>query len=285
MARERTSIKPVERKKSSSSEESVNSDVLDIFRRNFEAHFGSIDHMPVRSKESIEDIAEKDSDSEDSFRGFSDEESCSDEKSSGEDSPVVVKFSDRKADDDSMSQLAKKQQKKLFISSKAPKFESTAATVSKPAKPESIEDLKNDLELNRLIKESHILAEAERHGHFTGADISLDAEFNPKAKLKVLEMRLDEIGSKKKTESIPMHICKGIVNRKQEKQAKYEQYAKEAGIVLAWPTKTSKKAVQRRERGLQIQTVGRSTKHGHIISAKEIEERSAKRQKRAKARR
>jgi hypothetical protein len=283
-------------------------EVLDLFRKNFESQFGSVDNVPVRNiktqEQSSEDGLSENSDSGESFKAFSDRETSygnskkarsisiastqmfDSDSDSQSDGPQIVKFSAKKsnsvAEDDIMSRLTEKRQRKLFMSAKAPKTVEQTELLTRAqaatATAESQEDLKNDLELNRLIKESRILAEAENQvSHYSGAEISLDAEYNPKAKLKILEMRLDEIGSKRKrSETIPMNIRKGIVAKKHERQAKYDEYAKEAGIVQARPIKSGKNS-QRRVRGLQIQTVGKSTKHGHIVSSKEIAERTTKR--------
>lgn len=302
--------------------------IMDLFRKNFESQFGSIETGPIQSSKTkkFKSVEELDSDaSENSDLGSSHSDSSFISAGEGEsrdqaskkvtnagsnsrttlissqndldqdsDGPQIVKFSggSNQSDsvDDFMTVLSKKQQRKLFMSAKAPKSIDQAqlnAQSKIPESSESQEDLKNDLELNRLIKESQILAEAEKQSsHYSGADLSLDAEYNPKVRLKVLEMRLNEVGSKGKRSDMPMNIRKGIVAKKHEKQAKYDEYAREAGIVQARKSRgDSNKSQKRRQRGLQIQTVGKSTRHGHVVSSREIAARTAKRNDRRKKRR
>lgn len=105
-------------------------------------------------------------------------------------------------------------------------------------------NLKNDLALQRLINESHLL------------DPNSKVAANHRQKL--LDMRLQALGAKTsmlKQEKMPMSHRKGIKGRATEKETKRRQEAKENGIILEKVAK-SKKAVEKRERGVGGPTVG-----------------------------
>lgn len=128
-----------------------------------------------------------------------------------------------------------------------------------------------------------------------------DDEVSGKARLRTLEMRLNRIskvnGHEKKInklEKVPMHIRKGMVDKHVQRIRKYEKDAAEGGIILSKVKKgqfrkiesTYKKDIERRignsikskdeernarrERGLKINTIGRSTRNGLIVSKDEI---------------
>lgn len=128
-----------------------------------------------------------------------------------------------------------------------------------------------------MINESHILAEAAGSGkskHYSGADISMGFDPIGKARLKALDSRLKSVGArtKEQKQKTPMNIQKGIIAKQKAVKERVEIHAKQAGIILARPGKpsgiTKKKA--RRDRGLKIAAVGKNTKHGLIISQREI---------------
>ncbi|EJS43311.1 faf1p [Saccharomyces arboricola H-6] len=122
-----------------------------------------------------------------------------------------------------------------------------------------------------------------------------------KARSRTLEMRLSRLskvnGHQEKIsrlEKVPMHIRKGMINKHVQRIKKYEQDAAEGGIVLSKVKKgqfrkiesTYKKDIERRiggsikardkeratkrERGLKISSVGRSTRNGLIVSKRDI---------------
>jgi hypothetical protein len=248
--------------------------VLDVFRRNFEAQFGHLDDISSNNDSEEDESVDGDSDGS-SFGGFSDQE----REISQDEAPKVVKFVDstRRTGLDMNS----RQEKKRFMTNTAPK-KASADVVAKPTKPtqEEAEDLKNDIALQRLINESHILAEANKEGHISGADVSTDLDPIGKARIKALEFRLQQAGAKKQHEKMPMNMRKGIIAKQKDRKEKHEAYAKEAGIVLARPsTNGVSKKPARRDRGLQIASVGKNTRHGLVISKSEIARYTSKRRK------
>ncbi|CAI4928036.1 CGH_3_HP_G0030770.mRNA.1.CDS.1 [Saccharomyces cerevisiae] len=122
-----------------------------------------------------------------------------------------------------------------------------------------------------------------------------------KARSCTLEMRLNRLSRVNghqdkinKLEKVPMHIRRGMIDKHVKRIKKYEQEAAEGGIVLSKVKKgqfrkiesTYKKDIERRigealrpgikkklpkrERGLKISSVGRSTRNGLIVSKRDI---------------
>lgn len=122
-----------------------------------------------------------------------------------------------------------------------------------------------------------------------------------KARSRTLEMRLGRLSrvngderKMSKLEKVPMQMRKGMVSKHVQRIERYEQDALDGGIVLSKVKKgqfrkiesTYKKDIERRigssikrkdemrntkrKRGLKIQSVGRSTRNGLIISKNEI---------------
>lgn len=187
------------------------------------------------------------------------------------------------------------------------------------------ENLHNDIALQQFLKESHLLSafsgDDKTNSDFSGVSLTLeaignendriqnnsnqllfqDSEIIGKARMKTLEQRLHNLSkinghNKKinKLEKVPMAIRKGMINKHLERITKYEQEAKEGGIVLSKVKKgqfrkieaTYKKDIERRigtsikskdmertskrKRGLKINTIGRSTRNGLVVSKADI---------------
>lgn len=308
---------------------------LEIQRKNFEAQFGSLDDMGFEDKtkvveEEFEGFSGSDSGSNDSEGSQSDESDESDEMSEDEDSdysttnltdnasttsgPKVIRLND------SFSQpiLSKKEQKQirsgkiLSLEEQAKKERAqTKLTAKQQAanKKEDDENLENDVKLQRLLQESHILSHDLK---YSGADVTLQTldyeEPTGKARKKALTSRIRNLSDTKpiKLEKMPMSMRKGMIRSREKKIAKYEEDAKNAGIILSKVKKgelrdlnmgkgstfqsdrlgTGVKKVNRvRDRGLKIHSIGKSTKNGLIISKKEIERINGGRSSTTKGRR
>jgi hypothetical protein len=276
--------------------------VMDIFRKNFEAQFGQVEGLTEAKSDDDQDNNDSDENISSDTGSDSDEKneiennedfdlemdqdyehynesddsgadvslsSGHEEEDSDSDKPVVVKFLDSTS---TTSFIPDKRQKKLFMSSHAPKQEPIEAPAKRDPKEESEEQLNldNDLALQRLIKESHILAEAG----LSGVDISTG--ITGRARHKTLDLRLDELGlAGAKTGQMPMKMRKGMVAKQAQRKERHIREAKEAGIVLARETKKELPLGKRdkskwRERGLKINSVGRETRNGLFISKSEI---------------
>ncbi|CAI4064801.1 hypothetical protein SKDZ_09G1420 [Saccharomyces kudriavzevii ZP591] len=128
-----------------------------------------------------------------------------------------------------------------------------------------------------------------------------DEQVIGKARSRTLEMRLSRLSRVNghqekinKLEKVPMHIRQGMIDKHVKRIKKYEHEAAEGGIVLSKVKKgqfrkiesTYKKDIERRiggsikardkekatrrERGLKISSVGRSTRNGLIVSKRDF---------------
>lgn len=109
-------------------------------------------------------------------------------------------------------------------------------------------NLKNDLALQRLLSESHILSKDQPGG------------LKPTGKLrhKALDLRFQALGSKDSIfaqKGTPMKIKTGINRKRAEREMKRRSDAKEGNIILEKQVK-EKKAVRKRERGVGGPAVG-----------------------------
>lgn len=304
---------------------------LEIQRRNFEAQFGSIEDMGYKDKSKAQDKdcdeedsdseednipnhLTKDSDDEDDFSGFgsnaslSSDEEEDDEESEQEVKPKVIKINDsfstpppsitnaerkivRSGRAPTLAEMAKKEQE---LSKMTKKQQAKAAK-------EDDENLENDLKLQRLLKESHILA---NQLDYSGADLTLQTidyeDPTGKARRRALDSRIRSLaanssstgGLPKTLEKMPMNMRKGMIKSNERKVAQYEQEAKDAGIILSKVKKgdfrdlnqgkgstsssdrlgTGNKVEKKhRQKGLKINAVGRSTRNGLVISQNDID--------------
>ena len=108
------------------------------------------------------------------------------------------------------------------------------------------DDLKNDLALQRLLKESHLLESA--------------SELAPtgKNRLKALDLRMQGLGAKSSLyqQKMPSSHRRGINAKAEYREEKRRREAKENGIVLEKPA-PKKAAAGRRERGVGGPSVGK----------------------------
>lgn len=305
---------------------------LEIQRRNFEAQFGSIEDLGFQDKSKTKSTKNNkrnhsnDDDDEDQESDLNSRSSSNDDDEEEEiemsDSqeefeeeeeeivkPKIIKLnspSTLTSPFTTSSGLISKIDKKMLKSGRAP----TLAELTKQKElankqnsssiiKESEENLENDLKLQRLLKESHILANSLE---YSGVDLTLQTmdyeDPTGKARKRMLTSRIREISSinstglPKKLENMPMNMRKGMIKKRQERIEKFEQDAKNAGIVLSNVKKgelrdlnsgkgstltsdrigTGKKIVKRvRDRGLKIHGIGKSTRNGLVISQNDID--------------
>ncbi|CCH63150.1 hypothetical protein TBLA_0J01540 [Henningerozyma blattae CBS 6284] len=228
--------------------------------------------------------------------------------------PKIIKF---QGPSDSYVAPSKKELKilrsgKTLVRSKA--YDQDESQEVSENENDEADNLKNDLELQRFLQESHLLsAFSNTLTQPSGADLTLqtinnndvtaymDDQLMGKARSRTLEMRLKNLSStnghdKKvnRLEKVPINMRKGLVAKHQKRIARYEKDAKEGGIVLSKVKKgefrkieaTYKRGVEKRigtnikshenarnakrTRGLRINSVGRSTRNGLIISKEDI---------------
>lgn len=236
--------------------------------------------------------------------------------------PVVVRFEDKYTVPTAHKPTAtekklRKSGKPLSLAELKKKKEAALEQELKGTKkePTSAKDFKDDLELQRLLSESHILknlAETRRSSNTaSGAELTLKTLNDPiigKARVRTLDSRIHQLASingdpKKltKLENLPMNIRKGMIKKQREKIEKYERDARENGIILSKNRKGTLRqldndrafvskdkmlgnsGVQKnrmRDRGLKIQSVGRSTRNGLVLSTTDIEKIQGPQQRR-----
>ncbi|KAL1981453.1 hypothetical protein VTN96DRAFT_2669 [Rasamsonia emersonii] len=220
----------------------------DIFRRFFESKFQPLDPAPVRKptvaqEENTDEDSEEESEPE--WQGITDED---------EDEPQVEVVEHTDTRDATVPTLDKKA-RQAFMTAKPPSLSEPSTTKSTSTKSKDdeedaldAENLKNDLALQRLLKESHLL------------DSAYDLNPTGKNRLKALDLRMQSLGAKKslyEQEKMPMSHRKGIIAKAEKKEAKRRQEAKENGIILEKPTSKKKDKPKRRERGIGGPAVGK----------------------------
>ncbi|KAI5301571.1 hypothetical protein KEM55_001641, partial [Ascosphaera atra] len=227
-------------------------------RKAFEAQFAPLDPslmQPVQtepsdavSSDESEGRGAEDEDDDGEWSGLSDDES-------GDESEPVAEVVDhtRTGKKPENLDLPDREVRKAFMTTKPPKFEAPKPSKPKQEKKSEEEEnidamhLKNDLALQRLLKESHLLEDA--------------SDLNPFGvnRHKALDLRMQELGAKNslfKQEKMPMSHRKGIITKSAQKEEIRRREAKENGIILEKPIKQKSKNT-RRERGIGGPAVGK----------------------------
>lgn len=299
-------------------------DALEIQRRNFEAQFGSLESLGFKDKSQV-------SSNDEEFGGFSDADfDNSNSASDSEDDSEGESESDEYSEDEKLVAKPVASQPKVFrigggledtpinksntrqarsgraltlkeLEEKQDRINKLTKKQKQQAAAEDAENLDNDLKLQRLLSESHILA---HHMDNSGADLTLQTlDYEApigNARRRILDHRIRTVlalnsgtgGLPKKLEKMPMNMRKGMIKARNRRVAEYEREAKDAGIVLSKVKKgetrvldqgrgvtlasdrigSGKKQVNRmRDRGLRINSVGKSTRNGLRISQDEID--------------
>ncbi|KAJ9299395.1 hypothetical protein DTO271G3_3017 [Paecilomyces variotii] len=240
------------------SEDTTAGDAHDIFRRYFESQFEPLDLQPVKSARTAESEASESEEEEQEDDG-SDEESGSewDGISDAEGNGTKVEVVEYTSSHDSTSDAIDKKARKAFMNAKPPDLSKplTAKSTSKKEEEEEAAsyddamDLKNDLALQRLLKESHLLESAN------------DLDPTGKNRHKALDLRVQSLGAKTSLfsqEKMPMSHRKGIKEKAATKEDRRRREARENGIILEKPTfKSSKSSAKRRERGIGGPSIGK----------------------------
>jgi hypothetical protein len=228
-----------------------------LFQRAFEKKFKPLESdKPAREKKPVVEDNSEDENEEDEDENENENDPDS-QSGSDEDSDAFSGFSEAEAETapskpqieiiedrtfrQTLSKAEEKRLKKQFMSAKipsTPKFpiahkpSGAAATISSdPDKGDNDDsNLQNDLALQRLLKESHLL-------DATTFSASGSASSAPEgaARLKALDMRIRDLGGKKShlaQERMPIAFRKGMVSKASEREDKRRTEAKENGIIL-----------------------------------------------------
>lgn len=306
---------------------------MEIQRANFEAQFGSLETMGFKDRsrkvrdevkpavDIEDDIEEFDSDDDVIQMSDAEEDAHSEDSEDSEEEDVVLS---EESDSDSgpkvislttsftpSQKITSKQEKNLLKNGRAPTLKEISAKELEllkltkhqrtQNKEEEDDNLDNDLKLQRLLQESHILSHLLE---YSGADVTMQTinyeDPTGKARKRALDLRIraasavnsNTNGLPKRLEKMPMGMRKGMIKAREGKIAKYEKDAKDAGIILSKVRKGElrdmsfgkgstlsldrlgvgkKQVIKMRDRGLQVHGVGRSTRNGIVIPQADID--------------
>ncbi|KAF5584232.1 swr1-complex 5 [Fusarium pseudoanthophilum] len=237
-------------------------DAAAIFRRHFEAEFAPLpeaetarlDFKKTKHEGSSNDIESKEEDDGDDgeWSGLSDEDSVTEEEQN-----PTIQVVDHSSKQPPKPASMSKRELKAFMSSRPPeqtipKTEQSLSATSSSSNtlPEDAPSLlAQDLELRRLLAESHLLAPAISA---SGTTIAPKAFATGRTRQKATDLRVQALGSKvsiHKQEKMPMNMRKGIVAAAHSREAKRRREAKENGVILERETGKKK---GRRDRGRDV---------------------------------
>ncbi|KAK5115913.1 hypothetical protein LTR62_000369 [Meristemomyces frigidus] len=263
------------RKQRKASEADVNVDNSDaqaraLFQRAFEAKFRRLD-TPVIATKQPELLEDEDEDEDVLVDGG---EGDTDWSGLSEEDELSVQVVDHGSNAYGPVETTRDEMR-AFMSSKPPP--SSSSTHNKVAKKSKIAtkdaeegddeagNLKQDLALQRLLKESHLLESSS----FSGASASGP---EGKSRLKALDLRLKDLGAKKAaSEQVKMPAAhrKGIAAKATSREAARRKEATENGIVLE-KVKRGFEPAAKRERTVGVPSVGKFKGGTLRLSSKDV---------------
>jgi len=220
----------------------------DIFRKYFESTFEPLPESHIATSSLSDEEEEDDNDEIESAQ----EESSWEGLSDVENTHASVEIVEHRTLEEREDAESRRQQYKTFMSTKPPKEVEQAA--SRPSDKEAddedafeAQNLKHDLDLQRLLKESHLLEQAK------------SSPAPGTQRHKAVDMRMQSLGSKDSLfhqEKMPLSHRKGILAKATSREAVRRKEAKENGIILEKPSGKAR-SIARRERGVDVPAVGR----------------------------
>lgn len=229
---------------------SDNEDMQELFRRAFEAKFKPLDVAPKKPKIEEAPVVEEEEEEESEWSGLSDDESNRVE---------VIEYKDPTYDSD---EEASKAAKRAFMSSKPPT--TAAPTPNKTFNNKKTADaddtgetanLKNDLALQKLLRESHLLS-ASSSGTSTPTLTTSGI-----ARHKSTDLHLQSLGAKSSVftqKKMPMAQRKNMVQKARMSEEKRRHDAREAGVILEREQRAgTKDKDKKRERGVGGPSIGK----------------------------
>ncbi|KAJ5574121.1 uncharacterized protein N7459_008548 [Penicillium hispanicum] len=244
----------------------------DVFRKYFEAQFQPLDLPLARPANDGESDEQEDSDSDGEDEN-SDMDSDWDGLSEADDDENEVEVIEHKEARVAPEDLIDKKARKAFMvcisyfisfslhpnyrvlqnakpptSPDVPKTNTTTKQSTKEEIEDDADNLKHDLALQRLLRESHLLESA--------------SELAPtgKNRLKALDLRMQSLGAKSSLyaqSKMPTAHRRGIKAKAVAKEDRRRKEAKENGIILEKPNKVTKSNTGRRERGIVGSSIGK----------------------------
>ena len=227
-----------------------------FFQRAFEKKFKPLEgsEKPAREKKPVvEDLSEDDDDDSDEE---DEDDEYSESGSDNEDSDDFSGFSGSEPDEETAASkpqieviedrtfrranpAEEKRLKKQFMSAKIPstptypipqKSKNPNAAITEGKDEDEKDNLQNDLALQRLLKESHLL-----DANTFSASGTASSAPEGSARLKALDMRIRDLGGKKshlEQDRMPIAFRKGMVAKASEREDKRRTEAKENVIIL-----------------------------------------------------
>ncbi|PNY24394.1 Swr1-complex protein 5 [Tolypocladium capitatum] len=253
-------------------------DANEIFRRHFESRF---EPLEASKENKTEDETKEVDDEDEEWGGLSDDEISDDDEGKrlerllGEDAIAdETQVQTVEVVDHSSSQAPKptsmsKRELKAFMSSRPPdqtanpKDDTTATATAIPSTtlPEDAPSLlAQDLELRRLLAESHLLSRN------SSTSLSASAAAEPKSfaagrtRQKATDLRIQALGSGisiHTQEKMPMNMRKGMVAAAGAREAKRRREARENGVILEKETGKKRRRGGGRDAAVNRPGVGR----------------------------
>ncbi|KAH8814891.1 hypothetical protein F5884DRAFT_154889 [Xylogone sp. PMI_703] len=237
--REVTKASKEQSKVDSPDPDSIEQDAQEVFRRHFEAQFKPLPAVKRKQVKPIEvePMDEGNSSADSEWEGISEEEGVQ-----------VIEHTEKKVEVPRMS----KTELKAFMSSKPLRTGIEISDTTTKASKDEEEDaetealnLKNDLALQRLLAESHLL----------------DSSFTHTSKNRHIatDLRIQALGAKTsilKQEKMPMAHRKGIVAKEKAREEKRRAEARANGIILE-KAKMKSEVKTKRDRGVDAPGVGK----------------------------
>ncbi|KAH7328437.1 hypothetical protein B0I35DRAFT_506904 [Stachybotrys elegans] len=218
----------------------------EIFRRHFEAQFKPLPTAEAESQAAQDESDAEQSDDESEWGGFSEEEEEEEEEEDGDEDAqesTAVQVVDHSSSASQPTVMSKREQR-AFMSSRPPDSSDTprekpaaTARASSSTLPEDAPSLlAQDLELRRLLSESHLLARKINNSPFATQGTNEPRPFAAgRIRQKANDMRVQALGSKVsilKQENVPMNLRKIMVNAATSRENKRRREARENGVIL-----------------------------------------------------
>ncbi|KAL6236630.1 hypothetical protein BDW75DRAFT_206059 [Aspergillus navahoensis] len=233
------------------------SSAQDIFRKFFEAQFQPLE---IKGASTAQEESDSKSNNSEYYGDSQGDESQSESEWSGiegEEGNTTVEVVEYQAPSRHTGDLVDKKARKAFMTAKPPSFSTDLHATTDRSKlavddegdkdVESL-NLQNDLALQRLLKESHLLESAS------------DLAPTGKNRHKALDLRMQELGAKSSLyyqKNMPSSMRKGIKAKAVSKEDKRRREARENGIVLEKPAPKKQISSGRRERGVGGPSIGK----------------------------
>ncbi|KAF2170884.1 hypothetical protein M409DRAFT_18856 [Zasmidium cellare ATCC 36951] len=232
-----------------------------LFQRAFEAKFRPLElskKTESRDEDDESDDLDDDEGLESDWSGLSEDE----------DAVEVVELSQPNVDAEDGGDFGKK----AFMSSKPPAIDEIFSKATRKPSKEATSgqtgtesaNLKNDLALQRLLKESHLLDPSS----FSKTASTPEG----KGRLKALDMRLQDLGAKSSAleqEKMPLSHRKGITSKSANREASRRKEAVENGVILE-KQKFVAKSTKKRDRGIGGPEIGKFRGGTLKLSSKDV---------------